>query len=53
MNQGKIITKWDGLLPIVEEIPNHESIWDRIQCFMDIVRDIGAKDKVEGASIEV
>lgn len=45
MNCEKIITRWNGLLPIVEDMPNIENLWEKIDCYMDMIRDIGAKDK--------
>lgn len=37
----KIITKWNGFLPIVQEMPKDESITEKIKVFMDTVRKIG------------
>lgn len=41
MELGKIITKWNGFLPIVQEMPKDESITEKIKVFMDTVRKLG------------
>ena len=53
METTMLITKWNGFLPVVEEMPMHDSVWDKIECFMDMVRTVGAKDKAIMGSTEV
>jgi hypothetical protein len=47
MKYGKMIVKWNGLLPVVDDIPKNEIIWDVIGLFMDRVRCMGAVNKPE------
>lgn len=53
METTMLIIKWNGFLPVVEEMPMPESVWDKIECFMDMVRTVGAKEKAIMASSEV
>jgi len=53
METTMLIRKWNGYLPVVVEMPMPESIWDKIECFMDIVRTVGTKEKAILGSAEV
>ncbi|MEE9150688.1 MAG: hypothetical protein V3U20_02500 [Thermoplasmata archaeon] len=52
MEYTKMITRWNGFLPVVEEMPIYESLWDKIESFMEIIRNIGATGKARKESIE-
>ncbi len=39
----KMIIRYDSLIPVVEDIPEEELLWDRLLCFMDQIRRIGSK----------
>jgi hypothetical protein len=43
MKHGKMIIKYNGLLPVVEDIPEKDIVRDRLMCFMDQIRKMGAK----------
>lgn len=47
MKHGKMIIKYNGLLPVVEDIPDKEIVWDRLMCFMDQIRRMGAKPTIK------
>jgi len=32
-----------GLLPVLEDIPEKDIVWDRLMCFMDQIRRMGVK----------
>jgi hypothetical protein len=47
MKYDRMIIGWNGLLPIVVDIPVHEIIWDKVECFMDTVRKMGAEEQIK------
>ena len=53
MKYDRMIIGWNGLLPIVVDIPVNEFIWDKVECFMDIVRKMGTDEKNEMVFAEV
>ncbi len=46
MKHGKIIVKYNGLLPVVEDIPDKEMGWDVLMCFMNQIRRMGAASSI-------
>jgi hypothetical protein len=44
MNYDRMIVGWNGLLPIVADIPVSEIVWEKIGVFMDRVRRMGANE---------
>jgi hypothetical protein len=51
MKQDKMITKWNGLLPVVEDMPVHEVIWDTMSYYMDFVRTMGVKESKKSIGV--
>ncbi|UCG69871.1 MAG: hypothetical protein JSV09_02280 [Thermoplasmata archaeon] len=51
MKQDKLITKWNGLLPIVEDMPMQEIIWDKMSYYMHMVRDMGCEESEEAIGV--
>lgn len=51
MKQDKMIVKWNGLLPIVEDMPVHEIIWEKMSYYMDFVRTMGVKVSEESIGV--
>ena len=47
MKHGKMIIKYNGLLPVVEDIPEKEIVRDRLMYFMDQIRRMGAKSTLK------
>ncbi|UCE37963.1 MAG: hypothetical protein JSW00_01625 [Thermoplasmata archaeon] len=52
MKDGKMIIRWNGLLPIVEDIPEDTIIWDKLSRFMGRVRTMGVYSKQQPTGIE-
>ncbi len=50
MKYGKMITRWSGYLPVVEDIPSKHAIWARIENFMDKITNISSS--TQGKSLE-
>ncbi len=53
MKHTQMIVRWNGLVPVVDDIPKMEIIWDIIGCFMDRVRTMGIAGKPVIRSLEV
>jgi hypothetical protein len=47
MKHGKMIIRYNGLLPVVGDIPEKEIVWDRLMCFMDQIRRMGVKPSIK------
>lgn len=45
MKYGKMITKWKGYIPIVEDTPKQNLLSKKIVTFMETVRNLGTTGK--------
>jgi hypothetical protein len=45
MKTERMILCWNGHLPILGELPVEDVIWEKVECFMDVVRKMGTRPK--------
>ena len=45
MKTEKMILWWNGHVPIFGILPVDDVIWDKVECYMDVVRKMGKRVK--------